>query len=253
MAKLKNIVKFLDTLLESNDYDDYCPNGLQVEGEDAVSTIALGVSASLNIFKEAQKKGAQAILVHHGLIWGEKKFNRITGIFKERVRFLLKNDISLIGYHLPLDGHKKYGNNILIAKKIGLKKISFFAKHGNHNIGVKGFLSKPVSFREIHKKLNTVFGQVNASYSFNDSSIRQVAIVSGGASKDFLEAAENNIDLFITGENGEPIQEIARETQKSFISCGHYATERFGLIELGKILQKKFKVKTFFIDIPNKA
>ena len=253
MAELSNILSFLDTLLDSDKYDDTAVNGLQVEGKRDIKVLALGVSASLRLFQMAKKKSADAVLVHHGLLWQGHHLPRIRSIFKNRIKFLLENDMSLIAYHLPLDGQKKYGNNIMIAKKMGLKKLTSFAKHGHQNIGIIGKLSKAVSFSSIHEKISSIFGQVTAKYCFGSDKVQTIAIVSGGAHKDFLEAVQKGADLYITGEFGEPVQEIARETGKSFISCGHYLTERFGLQELEKALRKKFRIKTVFIDIPNKA
>jgi len=253
MAELNKIVQYLDTLLYSDKYDDYAVNGLQVEGKKDVSVLALGVSASLKLFQKARTESADAVLVHHGLLWKASHPMRIKSIFKNRIKFLLKNDMSLLAYHLPLDGHKKYGNNILIAKKLGLKDLNAFAKHGSKNIGIIGKLPKAVSFSSILNKTSHIFGQITANYCFSQDKIQRIAIVSGGADKDFLEATEKGADLYITGEFGEPVQEIARETGKSFISCGHYVTERFGLLKLEKVLRKKFSLKTVFIDIPNKA
>ena len=253
MAELKEIVYFLDTLLEADQYDDYAPNGLQVEGKPNIKTLALGVSASLKLFQESEKKSADAVLVHHGLLWNARHLPRIKGIFKNRLKYLLEKEMSLMAYHLPLDGHKKWGNNIMIARRLGLKKTSFFASHGKRKIGIIGQLTNPLSFNAMHKKLNSLFGQVTAQYCYGSQKIRKVAIVSGGAAKDFQEAIDKGADIFITGEYGEPVQEIAREAEKSFISCGHYATERFGLLELEKVLKKKFSIKTVFIDVLNKA
>ena len=102
MMKREQLTRYLDELLESSRYKDYCPNGLQVEECADVQRIVAGVTASQALVDAAIARGADTLLVHHGWFWrGED--GRVTGFRKARMQALLKQDINLMGYHRPLD------------------------------------------------------------------------------------------------------------------------------------------------------
>ena len=109
MVNCEDVLHFLDTYLNSAQIPDMSHNGLQVEGTPRVGKIVFGVSASLALFRQAKEAGADMVLVHHGLLWGQEQ--AVTGLFKERVAFLLKKDIYLAAYHLQLDKHPVVGHN----------------------------------------------------------------------------------------------------------------------------------------------
>ena len=248
--KTKKLAHFLNTLLETNLYQDYCPNGLQVESNPDTHIVILGVSACLALFQKAKKAKAQSIIVHHGLFW-EKQSLALTGILANRVQFLFQNKINLFAYHLPLDGHPEWGNNVNIARMLGLNELEWFASHGKKEIGIMGKLSIPLSLSFIEKKCLHFFGQINTTYAFGKKKIKTIAMVSGGAASDCLEAYEKGADLFITGENAEPLQEFCREAKMNFISAGHYSSEKSGIQTLGLKITKELGIPCQFISIPN--
>src|SRR5574340_1135531 len=110
------------SLLQTALFKDYCPNGLQVEGRAEVRRIATGVTASQQVLDAAIAWGADTILVHHGYFWRSEDAV-ITGIKKRRIAELLRNDVSLLAYHLPLDAHPELGNNARLGKLLGLAEV----------------------------------------------------------------------------------------------------------------------------------
>ena len=60
---------YLNNLLETARFKDYCPNGLQVEGRRRINKLATGVTASVAFLEAALDWGADAVLVHHGYFW----------------------------------------------------------------------------------------------------------------------------------------------------------------------------------------
>ncbi|MDR0645955.1 MAG: Nif3-like dinuclear metal center hexameric protein [Elusimicrobiota bacterium] len=218
-------------------------NGLQVEGKDEIRKIIFGVSAHTALFKAALKAEADMIIVHHGLIWD--KSQSITGVFGGRVRFLIKNDINLAAYHLPLDFHPIVGNNTQIAKFIGLKNIVPFGNYRGKDIGFKGGFKRAADIETICKKLN------GECLLFGNAKINRAAIVSGGAHDMLEQAADAGVDLFITGSRDEFVVEYCREAKINFIAMGHYNSEIFGVKALESYVKKRFKAQTKFIDIPN--
>lgn len=246
MAKRKDIIDFVNKYLNSAAISDKSANGLQVEGKEDVKKIIFGVSANANLFNRAVKSGADMVVVHHGLFWGNEQV--LTGYYKKRIEILIRNDINLAAWHLPLDLHKTIGNNAVMAQVLGLKNLKPFGAYHGIDIGFIGVLPKPLGLDQIKK----IFGAQNAAaLNFGPAKIKTVALVSGGAYNMLPQAIEQKADLFITGSVEEYVQETAREGKINFLPLGHYNSETYGVKKLMQIIQKKFKIEVEFIDIPN--
>src|SRR5919108_1105409 len=145
MSQLKAVISYLDELLAAQDFDDYGPNGLQVPGSGEVSVVATGVSAHRDLFERAAEAGAQLVIAHHGLFWDFHP-RSISPAMKERLRVLFDNDMSLAGYHLPLDAHPEVGNNALICEALELQRGEPFGEHQGRRIGFVGRSAEGVPF-----------------------------------------------------------------------------------------------------------
>lgn len=234
---IKDLNKYLDVAANPEQ------NGLQVQGKTKINKIAFGVSATMALFKEANKFGADMIIVHHGLFWN--KVQKITGVFGQRIAYLIKNDINLVAYHLPLDKHNIIGNNACLAKLLKLKDLKPFGTYHGQEIGFIGKTTKTCDIKDIHNLLK------GEALFFGPSKIKTIAIVSGGAHDMLEEAVLNKADLYITGSRDEQITEYCREAKINFIAMGHYNSEKLGIQALMNYVSKKFKVQTKFIDIQN--
>ncbi len=239
----------LNSILKPENYKDYCPNGLQVEGKKEIKKIITGVSACVDLFEKAIEMKADGIIVHHGLIWN---FERpvYKGAYKTRVKLLLENDINLWGYHLPLDANENYGNNIQIAEKLGLKNIEPFGEYNGILIGYKGICDQ-IQSKQFFEKIKTIINDRCIIFPYGPEKINSVGIISGGAQKEFKQAISDNIDLYITGEVSEYNLHMAKEEGVHFVAAGHHATERFGIQALGDYLGEKCDLDIQYIDIPN--
>jgi dinuclear metal center YbgI/SA1388 family protein len=249
MAKLQKIVKFLDDYLKIDDIKDDSWNGLQIEGKAEVKKIIFAEDASIDSFKKAVKEKADLIVVHHGHFW--KTGNpSVVGWNKKRIDLLYKNDISLYACHLPLDRHKEVGNNAQLLKLLGAKIKSEFMQHEGKNICWIGLLKKPVPVKEIEKKLNSELNTKCVVLPFGKEKVRTIAVCSGGGDyRTFFEALNKKVDLYITGDISN-VYVTAKDAGFNVIFAGHYATETVGLRALSKIVKRKFKVETVFVDIP---
>lgn len=241
--------KYLNEYLNTADFKDHGPNGLQVEGRSAVKKIVTGVSASVELIESALSQAADALIVHHGIIWDfERPVYR--GGYKRRVKLLLENDLSLFAFHLPLDAHKEVGNNFRIANILGLEQLETFGEYNSQPIGCKGsqkIIEPEKFFALIREKINTKA----LIFPYGPDRIRSVGVVSGGAQKEVRQALNHGLDLYLTGEASEYNMHIAKEERIHFVAAGHHATERFGIQALGEHLQNRFDVSVEFIDIPN--
>jgi dinuclear metal center YbgI/SA1388 family protein len=243
------IVLLLDKTLKTSEIKDRSINGLQVEGVAKITKIGLAVDACLETYKLARAKGCQMIIVHHGIIW--EGIKSITGPVYRQIEFLMKNSINLYASHLPLDLHPTLGNNIQIAKALGLKNIQPFGIYKNGPpIGFEGYLTHAMTVKSISELMKKKFGGPVLSLPFGPQKIRRVAVISGGGSACIPEAIEKKIDLYVTGESSHENHHAALEGNLNVIYGGHYHTEKCGVQALGEFLSKKFGVEVEFLDVP---
>lgn len=238
------LISYLDDLLQVSEFSDYCPNGLQVAGHAEITKIVTGVSISQELIEHAVDVNANAILVHHGLFW-QNDDPRIIGVKKQRLQTLLTNNINLIAYHLPLDFHSVYGNNIIFAQKLGIEVADAIPPF------YCGKLSQEYSTEQLAQHIQECLGQQPVCIVAGGHKISTVAWCVGKA-PDFIEQVANqNIDAYITGEISEASVYIARESGVHLFAVGHYASERYGVQALGKHLAERYQASVDFIDIPN--
>ncbi len=251
MALTREIVSFLDELLDPGGFDDYGPNGLQVPGRAEVGRVATGVSASLELFERAVAADAGLVLVHHGIFW-DKAPRALSPAAAARLRVLLAAEINLVAYHLPLDAHPEVGNNALLADGLGATAHEPFAEHGNRAVGVAAHFGEDgVEAGELFARVAEVTGRAPLVFDDGPDRVRSLGIVSGSAAGDLETAIAAGLDGFLTGEPSEPAMTTAREAGVHFIAAGHYATETFGVRCLGELLAERFGVDHEFIDVLN--
>lgn len=249
-VSLKELESELTQVLKPELFNDYCPNGLQVEGRSQVEKIVSGVTACQALIEAAAEQQADLILVHHGYFWrGEDQ--AITGIKKSRIETLLKNEISLMAYHLPLDAHAELGNNVQLAKVLDLEIEGELVKQNNLALGLTGRVREPLGFVEFQQVLTEKLGRQPLGIEGRSDKIETVAWCTGAAQNYIELAIELGVDAYITGEVSESTVHIARETGLHFFSAGHHATERYGVQALGSYLANRFGLQHQFIDIDN--
>lgn len=244
------LVAYLDQYLEASKGRDYGPNGLQVEGKEEIRKIVTGVSACQELFAKAREAGADAILVHHGLFWDGMP-RTLTGIQYQRVAELIRGEMSLLAYHLPLDRHPELGNNALACRDFGLTDLEPFAFHEGLLIGYKGKFPEPISAAELVARCEKVYQQKPLAFPHGPDPVRTLGIVSGGAQRELYAAIVEGLDAYITGEVSEWVMNVAREAKVHYLAAGHYATERLGIRALGEHLREEFGLEAQFIDVPN--
>ncbi len=245
--QLSQVCEFCDEYLKVSEFNDYCPNGLQVESSDTVNHIVAGVTASLALIDAAIEVGADTLLVHHGYFWkGEPE--AIAGFKGRRIRRLIQNNINLLAYHLPLDAHPEVGNNAQLANIMGW---SVDGRFGEHDIIFHGVLPKPLGLDDLTADIATRLGSKPLSISAGEKPVRSLAWCSGGAQSYIEQAAEQGVDAFVSGEVSEKTFHFAREAGIHYIAAGHHATEQYGVQALAAVIAERFGVKQQYIDIAN--
>lgn len=248
---LTTLVDEADRYLNTAKISDYCPNGLQVEGRPQVRRIVSGVTASQALLDAAVEAQADVVLVHHGYFW-KNEDPRVVGIKQRRLKTLLNNDISLLAYHLPLDVHPEVGNNVQLARLLGLIVEGSLEPDNPRSVGLVGSLDTPLAPADFMRRIQTVLGREPLMIE-GAGLIRRIAWCTGGAQGYIDQAVTAGVDAYLTGEVSEPTVHIARENGLSFFAAGHHATERYGVQALGDYLAKRFAVEHLFIDCPNPA
>ncbi|MBZ9663357.1 Nif3-like dinuclear metal center hexameric protein [Pseudomonas sp. LMG 31766] len=246
---LTTLVEEADAFLNASRINDYCPNGLQVEGRPQVRRIVSGVTASQALIDAAIEAEADVLLVHHGYFWkGENPC--VIGMRQRRLKALLANDISLLAYHLPLDVHPEVGNNVQLARQLGIVVEGPLEPENPRTVGLVGSLREPMSAADFARHVQQTLGRAPLLVE-GDGLIRRVGWCTGGGQGYIDQAIAAGVDLYLTGEASEQTFHSARENGVSFIAAGHHATERYGVQALGDYLARRFALEHLFIDCPN--
>jgi dinuclear metal center YbgI/SA1388 family protein len=248
--RLNVLVRFLDKVLRIRSIKDDSKNGLQIRGKDEISKIAFSVDACMEVFVKARQLGCQMVIVHHGLYWKRQKYKKNTA---KRESFLKKNRISLYAAHLPLDCHDKYGNNIELARLLGIRNPRKWARYHGFPLGYMGKtrISRETLERLINGRLvNRRLGAGCRVLAFGPKMISLLGIVSGGGGFALEEAMLHKLDCFLVGEFSHSMYHHAKEAKLNIVIAGHYATETLGVKALAKLLHHKFNIETVFIDAP---
>ncbi len=248
---LATLVGWLDALLSAHDVRDYGPNGLQVEGRPQVRRVATGVTANLDFIEAAVRWGADLLVVHHGLFWDGAPVT-VTGALGRRIRALVRADVSLAAYHLPLDAHPEVGNAAALARALGLGEPTPDFQHRGIPVGCIGTFSPAISASELANRVRRAVSPTLHHFAHGPERVARLGIVTGGAARDVRRAIDAGCDAYLTGEAGEYSQATAREEGIHFLAAGHHRTERFGPRALAERLAAEWPhLAVEFIDVDN--
>lgn len=252
MADLREIEIRLDELLAPDRFADYAPNGLQVEGRAEVARVVGGVTASLALIEAAIAARADAVLVHHGWFWRNEDA-RVRGMKRARLALLLRHEISLFAYHLPLDAHPEVGNNVRLAHVLGLRIGGALDSGTQPSLLLHGAAPAPLAPADFAAHIAARLGRVPVHVAGGPDRISTVAWCTGAA-QDYIEiAARAGVDAYISGEISERTTHVAREAGIHYYAAGHHATERYGVQALGAWLASRFGIDFRFVDVDNPA
>ncbi|WP_036301903.1 Nif3-like dinuclear metal center hexameric protein [Methylotenera sp. L2L1] len=247
MVKINELTHYTQQLMQVERFKDYCPNGLQVEGRITIGKIVTGVTASMALLEAAHKAGADLVLVHHGYFW-KNEAPVVVGIKQRRIKFLLAHDINLMAYHLPLDAHGEFGNNVQLGKLLGFNTQSYV---GVDNLIASTELEDELPLSEVVLLIERSLRRNVMVIGDPARAVKKIAWCTGAAQGYIDQAIELGVDLFISGEISEQTTHQSLESGVAYIAAGHHATERYGVQALGNHLAEKFNLEHEFIDIHN--
>ncbi len=258
MPTTQAVVAAIDGVLEPGRFADGQHNGLQVEGRPEINRLATAVSANQQTIDAAIAWHADALLTHHGLLWGPTQ--TLHGVHRRRLAAALAADLNLISYHLPLDAHPELGNNAALADLAGCTQRQAAFPHGGANIGLIGRRPEPAAFQPwlsdlrsgLQENCTVATGPFQA-WAFGPSHIENIGFVSGGGAYDVQHAIDAGLDAFVTGEVRESVYHLCKEAGIHFIAGGHYLTERLGIQRLGDWCAQQLGLEHRFLEAATEA
>ena len=243
-----DLVAYMDEFLKIGETRDYGPQGLQIEGTDDVQRIVATVDSGPPCIQGAVDHGADLLLVHHGLFWGQER--RIAGSFGRLVRRCLEADLNLYAAHLALDAHPVVGNNAVLAERLGLEVKGWWGEYKGTPIAAMGEASPGTTLQSLVGALEQRVGPPVLVQAHGPTEVKRVGICSGGAAEMAAGAAALGCDTFLTGETDQSHIYIAESEGINVIYGGHYSTETVGVQALGEHLALKFGLDFEFVDLP---
>ena len=241
------LAEFLNKILEIETFKDVSNNGLQVANDGTLNKVLCGVDANLKLLDKAKECGADCIVCHHGISWGDS-LKYITALNYDIISFAIKNNIAIYAVHLPLDAHPEYGNNAQICKALKLIEPEPAFDYHNQPIGFTAELTTALSFKEFCERINETISTSFSALNFGNKNIHKIGIVSGDAADMIDQAKEIGVDIYLTGESSLQGYNLAEQLKMNVVFAGHYATEIFGVRALAKIIQNEFKIYAECID-----
>lgn len=251
MADRNEITAFANNLLKLHEYPDYGPMGMQFEGSPVVTGVASAVSVNSSIIQYASARGCNLLVVHHGLFWNNES-HILDGMHHGvRLEELERYNMTLLAYHLALDAHPKIGNNILLARALGLGKLTPWEE-----IGWSGEYKTPVTASALATRAVAKLGieassNIFCHYADYKAPVRKVAVIAGGAAHYIIQAKKDGFDAFVTGEPSEPSYHLAKDLNMNFYALGHNKTEEAGVKKLGQQISKRFRIPHVFLPSSN--
>lgn len=248
MVSLDEVVKYLDQELKTAAISDYsgAMNGLQLANSGKIGRVVAAVDASLPVIQKAAAGGPGLLVVHHGMFW--QGAQPVTGAFYQKLKIAMEADLAIYSSHLPLDVHPEWGNNILLARAIGLEAPSPFLDQKGLAMGVRG---KWVGTRtKLAESLEEILGGRVHLCPGGADAVSEVGVITGGAGSEVIKVAAAGVDAFITGEGPHWSYPLAEELGLNVFYGGHYATETFGVRKVAEVVSGKTGIPWSFIDHP---
>lgn len=250
--KITEFSQWLKVLLRPEAFKDYCPNALCVEGSTQVHRVVTGVSFRRELIEAAIQLKADCLVVHHAHGFWNNEPRLPVGALGRHVQLLMRHGISLYGFHLPLDGHPEIGNNVLMARGVGLHVEGTFMREGSADVGIMAASPEPWSIQELQTRFSEILGHPLAHVlPYGPDSIETIAICSGSGMSGLAEAISLGAHAFITGEIKENTPMVASDERIHILAGGHHRTEVFGVRALAARIERDLGIPATFVDIDN--
>lgn len=230
-VELREVVRFIDQLLNVASESDREGNGLAVTAGETVTKLGAALNTSFESIRRAGELGVDLLLVHHtswetiDLHLKEEKFARLRNL-----------GISLYAAHEVLDRAPGFGTADTLASLLGLT----IEGRWGQGLGVYGTFSVKSFAALVNLAQDVLDGPVEGWQ--NNSEFRRGAIATGAAGMTTLlqEARELGCDTYVTGEGSLYTKLFAREVGINLVFGSHYATEFPGVKAFARRVAEEF-------------
>lgn len=255
MARTNEIEMFLNKYLGVEHFSevDIVVNGLEIEGREETNKAVFAVSLTEKVVEEAVRERADAIFLHHGVLLrggrgAQLPLQSIRGSLRRKLKLILQHDINVFAYHLPLDAHPDIGNNVTIARILGVVDVEWISEAKCPPVGVIGEYVHEVPLDDVYSLVRRKINPEAILLKYGPDRVKTIAVVSGAGARYITRFRRGEIDLFITGEFREECEVYAQDEEINVIIAGHYATEILGVRNLADLVSKRFNVTVRVIE-----
>ncbi|AZI42393.1 Nif3-like dinuclear metal center hexameric protein [Deinococcus psychrotolerans] len=242
------LVAWLGDYLQISAFKDPSLNGLQIEGAPMIRRIAASVDTSARSLQDAADSGADLLLVHHGLFWGQPL--AVTGPHARRLQIALSAGLNLYAAHIPLDAHPEVGNNAMIASALSVQNLEPFGEWAGGKIGLAGDLPFTQTLQDFADRVQKLTGEICLVHGGGSPNVERLGILSGSGAGSIAEAAAMGLDTVLTGEPEHKYFHDGFEYGVNVLYAGHYETEVFGVRALAAKIEDEFGIPWQFLHLP---
>ncbi len=245
MTAIHQICDHLEKLAPPRLAEDWDNVGLLVGDRDRdVGRVMTCLTITPSTAREAIEKSADLIVTHHPMPFRAVKRLTVDSTVGRILWDLMGAKVSVYSPHTAWDSAQQ-GINQLLAESFGLTNIQPLVAIEDDPDGLGsgryGDLPTPTSLGDLIQ-ITTRFLAIDGLYCVGDrtSTIRRMAVACGSAGQFLTPADRVQCDLLVTGETNFHTCLEAEAMGVTMLLPGHYASERFSLEHLAKVLADEF-------------
>lgn len=247
---VNDLIRVIDETVPFSLSENWDNCGLIVgENEMPVSNICLTLDATPEIIDQAEEMNCNVIITHHPLIFNpiiNVDTSSLTGAVIKRA---MKKDIAIISLHTNWD---KSGLNIALASALKLNNIRTLQpmKKDEERFGVMGELPQKENLDNFLKIIKDAWEltYVICHEAKRKNGISTVALCGGAGGEFWLDALNENADVFITAEVKRFQHLEAAYKGLHIVEADHYEMESYSLKSLGKLLSETTNIDINIIN-----
>lgn len=236
--RLADLQQYLTDLFGVEDLEKL-PNEhiFRFDGVEDVHRIGCCTNLTPETVDQAVKAGVNVMITHHDA------YDFMYGMKEVCLQRMQEHGISHCQFHLPLDGADDFGNNVMLAERLGARVVE--KSHLEDDAFYCGRIcefDEPLTLDALKSRLEAVLEEPVRAWRNHDRPIRRIGIVTGGGLETghVKEAVDKGCDAYITGERTLYTVEYARFAGIDLLIGSHTFTELFGVAEISRRVREHF-------------
>ncbi len=223
LPTLSEMTAYLDAYLESKRFADD-QNGVYRHSGRPIKRLGIAIEPWRDIHNWAHREHLDALFLHRP--W-QLDLNSLPA------------EIGVMAYHLSFDFNLTFGFNPRLAAVMHMRDLTPFAFKERMPYGMRGDIA-PVSLTALGNVFADIFAVPPTIEAHNTRIINRLAVVGAMSDQLVREAAEQDVDLYITGELRQPARAAIEQTGMNVAIIGHAAGEQWGARALAGIMRERW-------------